>query len=173
MNPSKYGRPDQESWLSDRVWFVVLSGKRLWNLFHPTSCGDLRPRPPIKCTIAPNVFPRSNLHSNPYHLANSMKGPLVTNMPRKNKLVRVPCHFQSEHADARAPTLDHPQINWKIQGSTRIGFPRPWKAAISCQDHQATAVHPTNRLPKFFWLGDPCFSRPSFLAISYNFVSIA
>ena len=98
MNPSKYGRPDQESWLSDRVWFVVLSGKRLWNLFHPTSCGDLRPKPPIKCTIAPSVFPRINLHSNPYHLANSMKGPLVTNMPRKNKLVRVPCHFQSEHA---------------------------------------------------------------------------
>lgn len=70
--------------------------------------------------------------------------------------------------DAHAPTLDHPQINWKIQGSTRIGFPRPWKAAISCQDHQATAVHPTNSLPKFFWLGDPCFSRPSFLGISYQ-----
>ena len=43
--------------------------------------------------------------------------------------------------DARGTDFGSKSI--KIQGSTRIGFPKPWKAAISCQDHQATAVDPT------------------------------
>ena len=49
MNPNQYGRPEQESWLqTDLVCCVVREGA-----LKPVSCGDLRPRPPIKCTVAP------------------------------------------------------------------------------------------------------------------------
>lgn len=143
MNPSKYGRPDQESWLSDRVWFVVLSGKRLWNLFHPTSC-DLRPRPPIKCTIAPNAFPRINLHSNPYHLANSMKGPLVTNMPRKNKLVRVPCHFQSEHAYTHPCIYIHRYLHYILHTNDFFFADFYW---CTCTDFGSSKARPALVFP--------------------------